>query len=81
MTFGIATSTRVRLSPYFEATVAEGVTEFTPYNQMLIPMGYGDPEAEYWRLMNGVSQWDVAGQRQVEITGPNAGRLAQILVP
>ena len=48
---------------------------------MLMPMGYGDPEGEYWRLLNGVSQWDVAGERQVEITGPDAGRLAQILTP
>ncbi len=44
-------------------------------------MGYGDPEREYWQLMNGVSQWDVAGQRQVQITGRDAERLVQILVP
>ena len=79
--FEIAPHTRLRRSPYFEATVAEGVTGFQPYNQMLLPMGYGDPEGEYWRILNGVSQWDVAGERQVEITGPDAGRLAQILTP
>ncbi len=48
---------------------------------MLLPSGYGDSEAEYWRLLNGVSQWDVAAQRQVEISGPEAGTLAQILSP
>ncbi len=74
--FEIAPHTRLRRSPYFEATVAEGVTGFQPYNRMLMPMGYGDPEADYWRLLNGVSQWDVAGERQIEITGPDAGRLA-----
>ena len=79
--FQITPHTRVRRSPYFDATVAAGVTCFTTYNQMLLPSGYGDPEAEYWQLLNGVSQWDVAAQRQVEITGPDAGQLAQILSP
>ncbi len=77
--FQIAPTTRVRRSPYFDATVAAGVTSFTPYNQMLLPTSYGDPEAEYWRLLNGVSQWDVAVQRQVEIRGVDAARLVQIL--
>ena len=79
--FEIAPHPRYRRSPYFAATVAAGVTSFTPYNQMLLPTGYGDPEAEYWRLIQGVSQWDVAGQRQVQITGPDAAKLAQILTP
>jgi glycine cleavage system aminomethyltransferase T len=46
---------------------------------MLMPTGYGDPEGEYWRLINGVSQWDVAVERQVQLKGPDAQRLAQIL--
>ena len=79
--FQISAHTRVRRSPYFDATVAAGVASFTPYNQMLLPTGYADPEGEYWRLLNGVSQWDVAVQRQVEISGRDAGRLAQILAP
>jgi aminomethyltransferase len=54
--------------------VAAGV-----YNRMIMPESYGDPEGEYWRLLNGVSQWDVACERQVELKGPDAGRLAQIL--
>ena len=77
----IAPHTRLRTSPYYEATLAEGVISFTPYNQMLIPLGYGDSDAEYHRLMNGVSMWDVGGQRQVQITGQDAVRLAQILSP
>lgn len=79
--FEIMPTTRLRRSPYFEATVAAGVSGFTTYNQMLLPAGYGDPEAEYWRLIHGVAQWDVAAQRQVELTGTDAGRLAQILAP
>ncbi len=78
---GLAPSARLRPSPYHEATLAEGVTAFTAYNHMLMPTSYGDPEAEYWRLIEGVSQWDVAVERQVELRGPDAGRLAQILAP
>ena len=79
--FEINPSTRLRRSPFYEATLAEGVTGFAPYNQMLMPTGYGDPEGEYWRLIEGVSQWDVAVERQVELRGPDAARLAQILSP
>lgn len=79
--FEISPTTRLRRSPFFEATVAEGVTGFYPYNNMLMPTGYGDPEAEYWRIINGVSMWDVAVERQVELVGPDAARLAQILCP
>jgi glycine cleavage system aminomethyltransferase T len=79
--FGITPSARLRPSPYFQATVAAGVTAFTTYNQMLMPTSYGHPEAEYWRLINGVSQWDVAVERQVQLRGPDAGRLVQMLTP
>ena len=79
--YQIAPSTRVRPSPYFQATVAEGVQSFTTYNQMLMPSGYGKPEEEYWRIINGVSQWDVAVERQVQLKGPDAALLGQILAP
>ena len=79
--FGITPSARLRPSPYYEATLAEGVCAFTTYNHMLMPTSYGKPLKEYWRLINGVSQWDVAVERQVQLRGPDAGRLAQILAP
>jgi len=79
--FTITPTARHRRSPYYEATVAAGVTGFSTYNKMLLPSGYGDPEGEYWRLIKGVQQWDVAAQRQVQLTGPDAARLAQILAP
>jgi glycine cleavage system aminomethyltransferase T len=79
--FGITPSARLRPSPFFEATLAEGVCAFTTYNHMLMPTSYGRPEEEYWRLINGVSQWDVAVERQVQLKGPDAGKLAQILAP
>ena len=79
--FDITPSSRLRPSPFFAATRAEGVVNMTTYNRMLMPTGYGDPEAEYWRIINGVSMWDVACERQVELRGKDAGRLAQILSP
>ncbi len=81
MSFHISPSPRVRRSPFFNSTVADGVVSFSPYNRMLMPTGYGDPLAEYWRLINTVSMWDVSVERQVELKGPDAARLAQILTP
>ena len=79
--FSISPSARLRPSPFYGSTLEEGVRSFTTYNNMLMPTGYGDPEGEYWRLIHGVSQWDVSVERQVQLKGPDAGRLAQILAP
>ena len=74
-------SPRIRRSPFFDATVAAGVTSFSVYNHMYMPTSFGDPIGEYWRLIRGVAMWDVACERQVELAGPEAGRLAQVLCP
>ncbi len=78
--FEITQHTRLRRSPFYDATVEAGVASFMTYNQMLLPTGYGDLEAEYWRLIEGVSMWDVAAERQVQIEGPDAARMVQMLV-
>jgi len=75
----IGANTRLRVSPYYESTLSEGVAAFSPYNRMLMPVSYGDPVSEYERLLNGASMWDVSVQRQVEIKGPDASQLCQIL--
>jgi aminomethyltransferase len=46
---------------------------------MLIPTLYDDDEKEYWHLLEHVTLWDVAVERQVEITGPDAARFTQLL--
>ncbi|MGB3179105.1 MAG: glycine cleavage T C-terminal barrel domain-containing protein [Albidovulum sp.] len=79
--FTIHPTARLRPSPFYEATVAEGLATASVYNRMIMPASYGDKEAEYWRIINGVSMWDVSVERQVQLTGPDAGRLAQILSP
>ena len=81
MPFEIAIGPNIRKSAYFDATVREGVASFSVYNHMYIPGHFGDPDAEYDRLLTGVAMWDVAAQRQVGLAGPDAGRLAQLLTP
>ena len=72
---------RVRKSPYFEATLRHGAKSFTVYNHMYMPTDYTDPVDEYWKLVEGVTVWDVACERQIEITGPDAARFVQYLTP
>ena len=81
MSLGIAIGSRVRKSPYFDKTIENGVTAFSVYNHMYMPTSYGDPAAEYDRLINGVAMWDVAVERQVSIKGPDAEKLARYLTP
>ncbi len=72
---------RVRKSPYYKATRRYGAKAFTIYNHMFMPTVYTDPVDEYWKLVNDVTLWDVACERQIEITGPDAARLAQLVIP
>ena len=48
---------------------------------MAMPLWFEGPLAEYWRLVEHVTMWDVAAERQVEIEGPDAARLTQMLTP
>jgi glycine cleavage system aminomethyltransferase T len=73
--------TRIRKSPFFYASRRHGVQKYSFYNHMYHPRHYGDPVEEYWQLLNGVTLWDVGVERQVEITGPDAFTLANMLVP
>lgn len=70
---------RLRKSPFHKSTIEDGAESLLTYNRMLVPRGYGDCEAEYWRLIHGVTMWDVAVQRQVQLKGPDAQSLAQML--
>lgn len=72
---------RVYKSPFFECTRQAGARAFTVYNHTYLPTLYTDPVDEYWKLVNGVTLWDVACQRQVEIAGPDALKLVQRLTP
>jgi glycine cleavage system aminomethyltransferase T len=73
--------TQIRKSPYFDATVRWGAQAFSVYNHMYIPRNFGDPEQNFWNLVNDAILCDVAVERQVEITGPDAARFTQMLTP
>ena len=73
--------TQIRKSPYFDATVKWGATGFSVYNHMYIPRDFGDPEKNFWNLINDAILCDVAVERQVEITGPDASEFIQLLTP
>ena len=68
-----------RKSVYFDATIEDGVTCFLVYNHIFILAYFDVSDAEYDSLINGVVIWDVAAQRQVEISGSDAGWLIQYL--
>lgn len=73
--------TQIRKSPYFDATVRWGAQGFSVYNHMYIPRDFGDPVENFWNLVNKAILCDVAVERQVEITGPDAAKFAQLLTP
>ena len=73
--------TQIRKSPFFDATVRWGAKGFSVYNHMYIPRDFGDPEQNFWNLVETAILCDVAVERQVEITGPDAAKFVQLLTP
>src|SRR5579871_1259301 len=78
---GIMRYTRIRKSPFSYARTHPAPLLYSVYNHVYHPRVYGDPIEEYWELLNGVTLWDVAVERQVEITGPDAFTFTNMLVP
>ena len=77
----ISIGPRVHKSPFFDATLRYGAKAFTIYNHTYLPASYGDNVADYWSLVNDVTLWDVACQRQVQISGPDSFEFIQFLTP
>ena len=73
--------TQIRKSPYFDSTVKWGATGFSVYNHMYIPRDFGNPEQNFWNLIEKAILCDVAVERQVEITGLDAYKFIQLLTP
>jgi glycine cleavage system aminomethyltransferase T len=78
---GILLYTRIRKSPYFDASRKHGVAKYSVYNHTYHPRHYGNPVEEYWKLVNGVTMWDVGVEKQIQIKGPDAFDLANMIVP
>ena len=79
--YTVRISQRIRKSPFFDGTMRWGASEFTVYNHMMMPFCYGGYEVDYWKLVTNVTLWDVACERQIKITGPDALRLAEYMTP
>lgn len=77
----LAVSRRTRSTPFTPRVEAAGVQGYTVYNHMLLPTSFRGVEADYDHLIRHVQVWDVACERQVEIAGPDAGRLVQLMTP
>ena len=73
--------TQIRKSPFFNATVRWGAQGFSVYNHMYIPRDFGDPEQNFWNLLNDAILCDVAVERQVQIKGPDASKFVQMMSP
>ncbi|NND00792.1 MAG: dimethylsulfoniopropionate demethylase [Gammaproteobacteria bacterium] len=72
---------RIRTTPFTRRVEAAGVKAYTVYNHMLLPVLFDTPANDYWHLCEHVQVWDVSCQRQVEIVGPDANRLVQLMTP
>lgn len=82
MTDGLNMSRRLRRTPYTQNVESAGVSGYSIVNHMLLPKGFQKSvEEDYWHLREHVQIWDVSCQRQVEILGPDAEKLIQLMTP
>ena len=78
-------STRVRKSPYWHLSMQAGCWRATVYNRVYHPRGYVRPEdggamVEYDALVNHVTMWNVAVERQIQVKGPDAERFVDYVI-
>lgn len=81
MSPALSISRRTRSTPWTRRNAQHGVKGYTVYNRMLLPTVFETFEADYHHLKKHVQVWDVACERQVEVKGPDAARLIQMLTP
>ena len=76
----IAKAKRLRSTPYTSRIEKQGLKAYTVYNHMLLPASFeGTLEETYFHLKEHVQVWDVAAERQVEISGEDAAELVQLM--
>jgi glycine cleavage system aminomethyltransferase T len=78
-------STRIRKGPYWHLAVAAGCWRAEVYNRVYHPRGYIRPEdggamAEYDALVNDVTMWNVAVERQIQVKGPDAEAFVNFVI-
>jgi len=77
----LSPSRRLRRTPFSDGVEAAGAKGYTVYNHMLLPTVFRSVQEDYHHLKQAVQIWDVACERQVELRGPDAQRLMQMLTP
>jgi dimethylsulfoniopropionate demethylase len=77
----LSPSRRLRRTVFSDGVEAAGVKAYTVYNHMLLPTVFRSVQEDYHHLKEAVQIWDVACERQIELRGPDAGRLMQMLTP
>ncbi|WP_075522382.1 glycine cleavage system protein T [Candidatus Pelagibacter communis] len=78
-------STRVRKSPYWHLSMQAGCWRATVYNRIYHPRGYVKPEdggamVEYDAIVNHVTMWNVAVERQIQVKGPDAEKFVDYVI-
>ena len=78
-------STRVRKSPYWHLSMEAGCWRATVYNRIYHPRGYVKPEdggamVEYDAIVNHVTMWNVAVERQIRVKGPDAEKFTDYVI-
>ena len=81
MSTALWVNTRVRSTPFSDRVESLGVQAYSVYNHMLLPSMFRSVEDDYRHLKQHVQLWDVSAQRQVELVGPDAARLMQLMTP
>ncbi len=77
----LSISRRLRGTPYTARLEAAGVKGYTVYNHMLLPTVIDSVEADCAHLKQHVQVWDVSCERQIEVRGPDAEKLVQLMTP
>lgn len=75
----LAAGRRMRRTPYTSRVEALGCRVFSVYNHMLLPEVFRGDDADYLHLKTHVQLWDVGCERQVELAGPDAAKLVQLM--
>ena len=74
-------SPRLRKTAFEERVYELGVQSFTIYNHMTLPVAFSSNPEAYQHLCEHVQVWDVAAERQVEVIGPDALQLVELITP
>ncbi len=74
-------SRRIGKTPFEERVFEQGARMFTVYNHMPLASIFRSSQEEYEHLCEHVQIWDVSSQRQVEVAGPDALKLVELVTP